>query len=278
MELGDAALAQSYEDSSAAGRKFIEEYWRSFRQSTRDWLISSRHYDAHGQSQPLEYGNCLNEIESLEYDLGVLQRCVNAKLPTRQQVGAMVSSDALSDAVLSTASQMTYGQRGREPQFLRLALQSVRTHQIATLLTRLPAITNPRYPSLKLFRVVVTGGLLVLGVIASPAMLAGALASAAKGDAASAMIGLYGIGFVLLLAGDIKVLAKDKAPSPDELAYEGWFQLNPFGVGPWLDYGAGARAYLENMMRKGATVPPVAVDLCALLSQQVTAMQVEQNK
>ncbi len=276
MVVGDESLVQDYNNSSEVGRKFIQEYWRSFRQGTRDWLVSSGHYDLYGQAQTVDAVDIKEAVESLEYDLGVLKLCATVELPTRQQVNSTISTDALSDAILRTAGDMTYGPRGREPQFLRLALQAIRNHQMAVLLTRLPVIETPKYPTLKLVRVVVTGGLLVLGVLASPAMLAAALTSAAKGDAGGAMVALYGIGFVMLLAGDMKALGKEKPESPDELAYEGWRQLNPFGVGPWLVNGIGAEAYLENMMRKGASIPPLALDLCALLSQQVSAKQPEQ--
>ena len=270
METSSERLAQDYEDSAEAGRKFIRQYWSVLRQSTKDWLVSSKHYGEHGESRPIEYADRSDEIESLEYDLGVLERCAAIQLPARTSADVIIPSEVFGDEILTSAGAMVYRQRGHEPSFLRLALTAVRVHQMAQLQTSLPAVKTSKSDVAKLIGVFILGAFCMVGVLISPALIGSALTHAAKGDSDSATLSLYGLGFVLLLIGTLTNLGKTKQLTPDEVAYEGWLNLNPYVSGPWLAAGTGAGAYLENMMRKGATVPPIALDLCAVLTARMT--------
>lgn len=265
------ALAKSYEDSVAAGREFIHQRWREFGQQTEEWLTASGHFNERGKSQILEPAERSDDIERLEFDLGVLQRCVNATLPSRGKTDALIPAEALNYEVLSAAASMMYGNRSHEPAFLRFALAAIRMHQMANLLTHLHP--EPVLRTLDGVYRLLGAVLALIFVLASPGLVGLAITSAAQGDGSAAALAFYGVALALLFAWYMKNLDKDTALTPHEVAYHDWLMLGVgigVGAGPWLAGGAGTAAYLENMMRKGAKVPPIAFDLCAMLTARIT--------
>ena len=147
---------------------------------------------------------------------------------------------------------------------------------MANLLFRLPRLSGfgipPVWAALRAHLIFLSAVLTPILVLTLPALLGYAITSGAKGDMAGAVASCYAIGFILLLTAIMRNLGKEKELTPDEVAYGGWDALgNPYVTGPWLVAGVGTLAYLKGMMRKGAAVPPVALDLCAMLATRMTA-------
>lgn len=265
------ALAAAHEDSVNAGRKVIGHCWTRMSEQTRSLLVASNYYSAGGSRQEIAYEDTSDAIDSLEYNLGVLKRCVDSTLPKRGEPNGMVPGVALTDEVLNSAGEILY-ERHLEPTFLRLALQAIGKHELANLLTKLSPMREDRF---LVFRTIVRllFGLLTIGlVLASPFLLGTALVSSTQGDVAGTVGALYGLGITALLAWEMKTFPeKSKKRSPDEIAYGFWTKVAFSINGPWLSTGAGLGAHLEDLLRQRVSVPAVAFDLCAALHRVVSS-------
>lgn len=269
MEDTANALAKTYDDSAAVGRDFIRQCWSLMDAGARAWLVASKHFDEHGRPQQLNYGEGAEDAEQFFYEVGILKRCADSTLPYRSDANGVIPSEALNGEVLGAAGSLLHSSVGRDPSFLRLALSAIRQREIALLLTRLPALKKDRFPIVRaigIFGFLIFVGLLVL---ASPALLGNAIASAAKGDTDSTVLALYGLAFVALMAGTLRNFSKLTAETLDEKAHAAWIQLHHMTLGPWQVTGVGTRAYLEKMIGDGILVPPVALDICAALSARM---------
>lgn len=255
-------MEQLADDPIAIGRAFLRDNWKYLRRDTKDWLSGSGYYDAHGTSLNSENRDYDREVEWLESEIGVLSRCVEAKLPTRSEKGAQIPGCAASDDVLEAAGSIIYLPQAQDPAFLRVALRAVKQHQLANLLTRLPPPRDQH-----LWTKPIVGLISLVLVLASPMFLASAIVAGARGDLYAAMLPLYGLGITFFMAQWTRNLANPEARTVDELAYDGWFRLGLLNR-PWLCSGAGAAEYLKQMMREGVLVPLVALDLCEALEKR----------
>ena len=268
MDANVEGIAKSYDEKDAIARKFIAQGWGKFEQQTKDWLIASKHYDEYGNAQLLANAERSSEIDSLETSLGVFKCCAEVILPARWKSGAVIAADALSDEVINAAREMMYSRYRHEREFLILAFMAVRNHQIANLLAfRLPLLKENWFSGFKLFLTLALAILNLILLLASPAFLGYAIASASKGDVGGAVSACYGLGFAVFIFCLCKNIAKETPLTGDEIAYNGWMSLDRYS--PWPVVGAGTAAYLKDMMRKGAMVPIVALDLCALLTARI---------
>ena len=263
-------LADEYEKSVDVGTEFLSRCWRNLGDKTRNFLTASNFLGENGRPLPLDEREKLGEAEDLAYSLGVLQRCVNANLSRgTKKAPSSLPLVALKPEVLVAAGSLMHGYRNQEVEFLRLALMAIRQHQIATTLTRLPTFGVNGFDFLGLLKL----GLVLLHflfLLLLPAFLGIALVASAKGDEAGAIFACYGIGVAYFLRRWVKNLSAESQLSNDELAYQYWLNLGG-GIddGPWLAGGPGAATYLAGMVRKGVKVPPVAIDLCEMLTARI---------
>lgn len=167
---------------------------------------------------------------------------------------------------MSSVVEMTFGPASSEPQFLRLAIEAVRQHQLASSLTRIV----PPHNSSPVFKSVLMAALsvcTVIGAFAAPYLFAKALHNVVRGDFDVAVLSCYGLAVPLFCYLWLKNLLDEQKQSVEEIAYRGWLLL-PHMDGYWLSTGDGAEVYLRQMVKKGVTVPPVAFDLLALLKRR----------
>jgi|APMI01.1.fsa_nt_gi hypothetical protein len=132
--------------------------------------------------------------------------------------------------------------------------------------TLLCTLLEPKGPGLfgGMLRLVVT--ILSVGLmLTTPALLAAALTAASQGESGGAAAALYGLGVVVWLYLSVKAVNKDEPGSLDGQSYDAWLRLSDCLGGDWTTTGAGAKAYLEDMMRRGLRVPVVAIDTAAAL-------------
>lgn len=274
MEMDDAIneLADDYEKSQKAGQEYIRKVWRFLKEGTKTYLITSSCYDQRGQRLEVEFG-VADDIDTLESYLGSLNRCAECNLPSRTVENSTIQREAFSEDVLAACDEFLYRHQWHDPHFLRLALRALRIHKLANLMTRLPAIKEEKHWIflVKAISLMIYGILGFLLMLASPYFIGVALTSAAKGDEGGAVFALYFVGLAIFIFAHQKNFAKDigKPTSEDEVEYSEWYRLNPYAVGSWLSTGAGAKFYFQEMARKGVNVPPVAIDLCAVLEASV---------
>jgi hypothetical protein len=277
-------LADSYALSQRAGQEEIKRLWRrSLHEATKLRLVSSKYYDSRGSRQTLWTEDSENgrqylvdveqdeDIENLEYSIGVLTRCVKAKLPSRDAPsGTAIPSECFGGerhAIENACAEIVSSPKWHEPAFLRLALSAIQKNQLAELLADSPPKDPKRISMLSpLFGLLATW-IFSLGLFSiSPIPLGYALVSAVKGNSEDTIIALYCFGFAFGLA---RLLAPsnnsaEAPPSPWEQAYEAWNSL--FYRQPhWNLLGAGADFYLRGIAAKGVAVPLLAFDICAKL-------------
>lgn len=245
------------------GRQFIQLEWKSLAEHTRAWLVASGKYDQAGCRHEPERTDRHGEVEDLEYHVGVLKLCIDAEFPDRSlhPLNEMaLSHKKLNHRVLSAAGDMLNAAYGTEVIFLRLALEAIQQHQVAHLLIDHPEI---RVSGGKL------SGLVIFSMILScfsPALLAYAIVSAAKGELFETLLAVYGLAFSLFMLGYSRYIQKGVNKDYDAYLYwSGLLKHDDYDLGPWLTVGAGTQAYLEHMIRERIRVPPVALDLCSAL-------------
>ncbi len=265
--------ADEYHTAIAAGAQSISKSWRWLADSTRIRLTQTRRYNASGTHEneggtiEKETSRCQEEqIDDFEYNIGILALALEAKLPGRQEPGVPISSYVLRDEVLSAAAALLYNPYGRDATFLRKALLAVRRHQIANLLVRLPALKN-EHAAISIGRTIIY----LIGFtgifLASPAILASVLVAATQGNFGDTSWGLYALGMLAMMWGYSKNQAKENEAlgTIDEQTYLAWIKFDPYIVGDLVARGAGAKTYLEDMVRRGQPVPPLMIDLCETL-------------
>lgn len=274
---GDAELddivnegVDDYDKSQKVGQQYIRNSWKLLKEETQTCLVTSNCYNQKGQRLEVEYGEA-EDIEELEYHIGKLKQSADCKLPSRTEEGAMIEGGALSDDVLMACDHLLFYPQWHDPSFLRLAMRAFRTHKLANLMTRLPAIKEAKYWLVKPTLLILYGILGFLLMLASPYFIAIALTSAAQGNEGVAASALYVVGAAVFILAHQKNLTKDigKPINGNEVEYNEWYRLNDYQAGSWLTTGAGAKFYFEEMARKGVNVPPVAIDLCAALETSV---------
>jgi hypothetical protein len=253
-------LADSYSVAQQAGKKEIGRSWRGLRPDTRAWLTSTGHYDDRGG--PLEADGATPELEDLEYNLGLINRCVAAKLRGPLKTGAPIPREALNSDVLGELSGLIRHPFGQDPVFLRRPLLALRSFEMAHLLNTLP--TAKEHSSWRGAGVIAFWLFCFVLLLLTPAILAKGLVSAAKNDYGDTSAALYGLGFAAWMLNILRNAGKPTAKTKDEQTYLVWLALQ----GDWTVGGAGASAYFEEMMRKGLQVPLIAFDLCESLKTQ----------
>jgi hypothetical protein len=177
--------------------------------------------------------------------------------------------------VLSAATDVVFFDcMNREPEFLRLALKALRVHRMANALA-----LGVRSRSLLL----PTGSLLLLGafwlfsalfLLASPALIAAALSAAARGQGGEATVVLYIIAIGSLMLIGLRTYERAQSQrTQNEQEFDVWsrFESHWGWTDRWTLVGAGATTYLEDAVRRGADIPPLALDICALLSARVSS-------
>jgi hypothetical protein len=258
------ALADNYNISQQEGRKEISRSWKRLRPDTRAWLTSSGRYNDRGSV--LDAESDAPEVEELEYNLGLINRCVAAKLPNRWDKGANIPVEARHEEVPSALAALFYQPYGQDPAFLRRALLALQRFETARLLSVMPPEKNQsslRGASLLVFCVFCFALLLLF-----PLVLAHGLVSVTRGEYGDTAAALYGLGFIAWMLNIVRNFGKDAEGTIDEQTYQAWLALNGYQSGDWTAGGAGAAAYFNEMMRKGLRVPVIAFDICASLRNQ----------
>jgi hypothetical protein len=256
-------LADQYEVALGVGRRRIQERWRFLTATTQEALQSGNAFTPKGTPVPLGDRAHGDDVERLEYSLGVLKLCVEAKLPERDGKGAAIPREALTDDVYMAVDELLFVPEWRDSEFLRLALAAVAAHRLAnSLLLAGP----PKKNSSAAWALI--GGFLKLFVLwTSPIAAANALASAFKGDIAGCAFALYFVALAAWLAF--------RKPEPRDPTVLDWASDH----GEWSAFrhmqggtviGTGARMRLEQMERRGVNVPAVAYDICRALEIQAS--------
>ncbi|MDD1626927.1 MAG: hypothetical protein LUQ26_05565 [Methylococcaceae bacterium] len=269
MEMLD--VAQDYEDSLKAGQEFIKKNWMGLKQETKDSLVDFGSYDNRGRR--LKESEIGDKSENLEYQVGILSRCTNYKLPSRSETDVLILKEAYSDEVLYACEFLLYSSQWHDPRFLRLGLNAIRKHQMANLLLQLPPDQKNKFLHIKLFASYGAGILLILIVLLSPGLLGLALVSAAKGDLESTVQALYVMGFGIWIRNLMKNISENMTKvDQDVKSYEAWSWLGLRG-GDWLLIGSGAKFSFQEMAKNSVFVPPLAIDLCTVLEANVLKKQ-----
>lgn len=254
--------ATRYDATAATGQAVVRRRWARLEQTTKANLLSSGLYSQRGErlrGDVSEGGTLSDDVERLEYALGLLKACVDAKLPflDKEQV---IPGEALAEEVLSAAGDVLYHQHLRDPEFVRLALHAVVKQQLANaMFMHKPQALSPGWDAL------IT--LLKIGaVVVSPYAVAAGLSAVVRQDIGTAAAWLYAAAFGIGAAVEMHRGAPKLAGF--ELAYSRWLRFNePNGFGVT---GAGALERLRQMEAEGVRVPAVAFDAAAVLQEQST--------
>jgi hypothetical protein len=247
-----------------AGQTFIRTRWAYLTTRTRASLRRSGFYADNGKPlSPTDGGHGpFEDVERLELSLGVLQLCAAAKLPTREDVGAKIPLEALTDEVGNACDAVLFVPEWRDPEFLRLALRATQVHCQAQTLT----IAGPAKRSSGAVR---AAKFLRLGlVLISPAAVAAALFAAFQADLLVSTSAMYLVGAAALAARELARGDEREQPSEAERNYAAWtrYQLDRSPAA----LGAGDRVRLEQMAAAGVPVPLMAFDLCAALQVEAS--------
>lgn len=260
-------LAELYDIPVEAGKALIVKHWRFFNAAFRDWLVSSHQYSDDGKVLSVASGNDDALVTELEYHLGTIHLCNEVRLPSPRMESSEAFPYFISHA-RSSAAFLLFHPYGQDPTVLRLALRAVAQQEKARLLESLP--TSQEYGIVRflgrlgLFTI---SGVLLL---ASPSFLASVLTSAAAGKFGDTALGCYGLAFTALLVRWVKKLIREEVDSTssslERQTLRAWHHLVDDRFESWTGSGAGARALLEDMLRRGLKVPPIAIDLCDALN------------
>ena len=277
-------LAEQYREAVKAGQSTITEFWRrpGLTQKTKAVLVDAGYYSPGGTRKDVESTWEENEhgefkhpdnlmerndaVETLEYNIGVLKLCATSKLPSRYDINVEMSRECLTDEVIEASAELVLARQWQDPAFLRLALYGIRAHQMANILTRIPALPRPSGPStLKAVGYSLLVVIYFSSLIISPLLLALALAFAAKSMYPETVAAMYGLGLVIWAykAGNEWASNRSPTPSADELAYETWGNIDRTSLQSWYSggqywavTGTGAAAYLNAAIQKGIRIPP----------------------
>jgi hypothetical protein len=109
-------------------------------------------------------------------------------------------------------------------------------------------------------------GLLLLS---APFFLASLLTAAVAGKFGEAAFACYGLAVTALVFGRAKNLIREDndstSSSKERQTFRAWQHLADDRFESWTGSGAGAKALLEDMIRRGMKVPSIAIDLCDAL-------------
>jgi len=260
------SLEKDYDISQAEGRMFVRRTWSALFESTRAALISTGCYTDRGErigSDPSD-ASLEDMRDDLEYNLGVLKRCVSSDLP-RPGAGTDIPSAAFSKGVVTAAEFLLSDRRWHDPVFLRLGLFAVCKHERARALEFAePQNTSSGTPALVVAALRVILKLVFL--VVTPISIAVGIAAAGRQN-----IEIASVAFLITSIG-ISVRKAKMTDSPQAkdrwtLAYDEWERLKYEDVyGRSLGVtGAAAWRTLQHIEGKGVKVPAVAFDLADTL-------------
>lgn len=247
-----------------AGQTFIRTRWSYLTTRTRASLRRSGFYADNGKPlNPDDGGHGpYEDVARLELSIGVLQQCAAARLPAREDFGAKIPAEALTDEVGAACDAVLFVPEWRDPEFLRLALRATQAHCLARTLTVAGPARQPGGAAR-------AGRLVKLGlVLLSPAAASAALVTALQANLLAATSAMYLVGAAALAARELARGKTQDQPTQAERDYLAWsrYQLDRSPAA----LGAGDRVRLEQMAAAGVPVPLMAFDLCAALQVEAS--------
>lgn len=270
---GQDALADQYDRAVAQGRSYIQRSWGILDEKTRSLLVATGAYSERGGRQDVELPTRVpadQNIESLEYTIGVLHQCVSAPSPGRKTSSADYPAEALTDDVLNKAGALLLVPAWCDPAFLRLALSAVVHHKVANMaMLAGPAESGPPV-AVKVLSLIISAAV----ALAGPLFLAMALDAVVRQDPLSSMLWFYGlsasiVGVYSLRKSALELVRGATAqvgPQDWASAYSAWSLLQ-FESGGFA--GPGAIEKLRSMAARGIHVPTVAFGLAHALRQSL---------
>jgi hypothetical protein len=263
METTISELSDAYDEQRHEGQRRIQRCWQYLAPATRAVLTGSGFYSERGQV--LDGAERMarepeDDIERLEYALGALAKCAAAKLPYPGDKEAPWPKDALHGDIPGRCEELLLCPAWRDPQFLRLGLRAVATHETAKAL-QLATPAKAKSIALGCFVGVVSFVLVLL----LPAALGGALVSAAQGELGATVIALYCAAVCLWPVWWSKQKEAGRDTTDADRRYLAWAHFQAHSGETII--GAGAQHRLSELVRKGVQVPDLVYDLCAALQQ-----------
>jgi hypothetical protein len=258
-------LADRYELAVTEGQKLIRQRWSALFDDTKQAMVGSGYYTARGERQEIESpaGSApQDDCPRLEYNLGILKLCADAKLPLRTEEGAPIPREAVDQEVLGCCEELLFVRAWHDPTFLRLGLHAVQMHEKAKALR----MVGPQVKlSSKLVGTVVSLAFLLL----LPAALAVGVFAAVKHDLSLSILAFYIAGGGVLAAMNA---AKVGVTEPEfEREYSAWGSFQYWRVTGVV--GSGALEHLRQMASKGIRVPSVAFDMADVLRCQMVGQR-----
>jgi hypothetical protein len=247
-----------------AGQAFIRTRWAYLMTRTRASLRRSGFYADNGKPlSPTDGGHGpYEDVERLEISLGRLQQCATARLPAREDVGAVIPPEALAQEVQPACDAVLFVPEWRDPEFLRLALRATQNHCLAKTLT----VAGPARRTGAAAR---AGRFVRLALVTiSPAAAAAALVSALQADLLVSTSAMYLVGAAALAARELARGDEKEKPTEAERNYFAWARYQQDRSPAAL--GEGDRVRLEQMAAAGVPVPLMAFDLCAALQVEAS--------
>jgi len=251
---GDEESRQALVEKTAD--KHVREWWQRFDPMTRAALSDAgytekgRRYDEEDVAADWAF-----DVRRL-IGLSLLASRAQGDLLDEQWEGWPLLSD--SDATM-LADTVLYTPRLHTPELIGFALRFVVITQAARA-TSTEAMFGPARRAKVSIPRAVTSGVLAFGlVLAFPAAVGALLTFAAQGQLgwAIAAASVVGVGAAVLH----EVLTRDSPRRASRAEHWTGLLWRPHSDST----GAGLRARLEEMIRNGVAVPPVAIDLCHAL-------------
>jgi hypothetical protein len=256
QDLVDDAVRR-YDVAAAEGQRLISRHWPALLEETRQACVRSGFYSPRGERQEVEFarGNAPeDDLPRLEYSLGVLRLCVGAKLPFRSEVGAPIPREARNQEVLGCCEDLLSVRAWHDPNFLRLGLHAVRTHQMANALSMLE-------PEVKLTNKLVGTFFGLAFMVLMPAAFAVGVSAAVKEELLLSILAFYvAAGGVLAAMSAAKVGVSEPVFEREYSAWSLFESLRSAGV-----VGSGALEHLRQIASRGVKVPSIAFDMADAL-------------
>lgn len=267
---GGGGLADQYDRAVAQGRSYIQRSWGVLDEKTRSLLVATGAYSERGGREDVELSSRVpvgQNIEALEYAVGVLHQCVSAPSPGRKTSSADYPAAALTDEVLNQAGFLLQVPAWRDPSLLRLALSAVVHHKVANMAMLAGPKAEPSAVG-----TAISSSFGVALVFMSPVFLAQGLAALLRQDVFMGTFWLYGLGWSILAFFSLRKTLREQNPSAHvhatdwARAYSAWSLLQFEGGG---FAGPGAIEKLRSMAARGIHVPTVAFGLAHALRQSL---------
>ncbi|MGJ7493438.1 hypothetical protein ACSFA8_00050 [Variovorax sp. RT4R15] len=256
--------ADRYTAAQTEGQLLIQKRWSAIQKVTKAALTESGYYSGGGGRLEVEFSSSSEpqeQCDRLEYALGILKQCADAKLPLRTEKGAPIPREAVDNEVLSACADVLFVPAWHDPEFLRLGLAAITAHQQASALSM---IGPPSRHSASLGCI---GALLKCGLLLLlPFALAVGIAAAVRQEVGSAAFAFYVVGAGVLAAlSALGVGAKKEGEW--EQAYNAWLAFRLELSGSLA--GVGTLEHLRRMADGGVKVPAVAFDLAGMLRRRM---------